>query len=92
MVYYMSTTMSTVGLGDYRPYSDFERLIIIPFFVFGLLIFSYMNNMMLEITFRVQEQLKDSHDLNGLTVFVTTLRKRFNHDRPLTSSFEDQLD
>lgn len=89
MVYYMSTTISTVGLGDYRPYSDFERLIIVPFFLFGLLIFSYMNNMMLEITFRVHEQLKDGQNLSQLTIFVTILRKRFNYNMPLSNNFED---
>ena len=57
LLYYMCTTMSTVGLGDFRPYSDFERVIILPFFLFGLLIFSYMNNEMLNITFGIQAQL-----------------------------------
>ena len=67
--------MSTVGLGDFRPYSDFERVIILPFFLFGLLIFSYMNNEMLAITFGVQAQLQDNQDLSGLMLFISTLQK-----------------
>ena len=75
LLYYMCTTMSTVGLGDFRPYSDFERVIILPFFLFGLLIFSYMNNEMLAITFGVQAQLQDNQDLSGLMLFISTLQK-----------------
>ena len=40
--YFISTTLSTVGLGDFRPISDLERLEIIPYLLFGYLIFSYL--------------------------------------------------
>ena len=42
MFYFISTTLSTVGLGDYRPVSDIERLEIIPYMLFGYLLFSYL--------------------------------------------------
>lgn len=83
--------MSTVGLGDFRPYSNFERVLILPFFLFGLLLFSYMNNEMLEITFGVQAQIQDIHDLNGLQVFISTLQKKYNENRTLHNDFENKL-
>lgn len=91
LLYFMSTTMSTVGLGDFRPYSDFERVIILPFFLFGLLIFSYMNNEMLEITFGIKEQLSDVQDINGLQSFISMLRRNFNNGKQLQNNFEDKM-
>ena len=43
MIYFMATTMSTLGLGDFRPISDGERVMIVPFLLFGLLVFAYIN-------------------------------------------------
>ena len=50
MFYYISTTLSTVGFGDYRPISDSERVEIIPYLLFGYLIFSYLIGEMQEIS------------------------------------------
>ena len=40
--YYISTTLSTVGLGDFHPKSDNERVLISIYMLFGYLIFSYL--------------------------------------------------
>ena len=42
MFYYMTTTMSTVGFGDFRPTNDFERAFIIPYLLFGYLFFGFI--------------------------------------------------
>ena len=39
-MYFSFTTLSTVGFGDVRPYSDVERLITIIVLVAGVSIFS----------------------------------------------------
>ena len=83
--------MSTVGLGDFRPYSNFERVIILPFFLFGLLIFSYMNNEMLSITFGIQAQVQDLNDMNGLQIFISMLQQKYNYNRKLGNNLEDKL-
>ena len=44
LFYYMTTTMSTVGLGDFRPTNSFERIIIIFYLLAGFLFFSYILN------------------------------------------------
>lgn len=64
MFYYLSTTLSTVGLGDYRPTNNFERLLIVPVMLVGLLVFSYMNGILLEIALVVGSHLRDSNDLS----------------------------
>lgn len=40
LLYFSFTTLSTVGLGDYVPKSNSERLVIIVIFLFGISIFS----------------------------------------------------
>lgn len=40
VTYYMFTSMSTVGFGDYHPKSDFERVLCSVILVFGVAIFS----------------------------------------------------
>ena len=40
VTYFMFTSMSTVGFGDYHPKSDFERVIITIILIFGVAIFS----------------------------------------------------
>ena len=42
MTYYAFTTLSTIGLGDYYPKSDFERALLIVILIFGVSIFSYI--------------------------------------------------
>lgn len=45
MMYFSFTTLSTIGLGDYNPRSDFERLFIVVTIMFGVAILSlFMEN------------------------------------------------
>ena len=43
MVYWALTTLSTIGLGDYYPLSNFERGMMCFGFLMGVAIFSYIN-------------------------------------------------
>lgn len=42
VTYYMFTSLSTVGFGDYNPRSNFERVFIALVLLFGVAIFSYI--------------------------------------------------
>ena len=42
VVYYMFTTLSTVGFGDFNPKSEFERLIITFILIIGVACFSFI--------------------------------------------------
>jgi len=48
-VYYMFTSLSTVGFGDFNPRSDFERIFISFILVFGVAIFSYIISILIEM-------------------------------------------
>ena len=49
MVYYTMTTLSTIGFGDYHPWSDEERLFQVILFISGVSIFSYLMGVFIEI-------------------------------------------
>ena len=49
MTYYMFTTMSTVGFGDFHPISDLERLACTFVLVGGVAIFSVIMGNFIEI-------------------------------------------
>ena len=82
MFYYMITTMSTVGLGDYRPTNDFERLIIIPYLLFGYLFFGFIVGETQEVVEGLSNSMKDFHDMNNLFKFLDTIRRLFNRGIP----------
>lgn len=78
MFYFITTTLSTVGFGDFRPISDFERLEIVPYLLFGYLLFSYMNSQILTLTYVIRDQMASIYDYNGLNLFVKTLKSKYN--------------
>ena len=90
MLYFMTTTLSTVGLGDFHPKSNVERLVIVPYIIFGVLLFSHMNTEILSLTFKIKNSYVNFHDINGLHLFINTLRK-FNKECKLHNGFEDKL-
>ena len=49
MTYWAFTTLSTVGFGDIHPISNEERVFCSFIFLFGVLIFSYIMNVFMEI-------------------------------------------
>jgi voltage-gated potassium channel len=52
--YFASTTLSTVGFGDYYPVSDEERLVGSFFLLFGVAIFSYFMGELCEMIIKLQ--------------------------------------
>ena len=49
VIYFAFTTLSTVGFGDYYPYSDVERLFGAFLLLFGVAIFSLFMGVFIEI-------------------------------------------
>lgn len=91
MYYFIVTTLSTVGLGDYRPISNFERIEIIPYFLFGYLVFSYINGEILALSFVIRDRISNTNDINGLTFFIKTLKRKFNGAKTLSKDIELRL-
>jgi hypothetical protein len=61
LVYFMFTTLTTVGFGDYVPKSDFERIIISAGLLFGVSIFSYIMGEFLEMINATDDTTDDAN-------------------------------
>ena len=91
VTYYMFTTISTVGLGDYHPKSDFERLICTFILVTGVTIFSMIMGNFIEIieSFRsFNDDLDRGQELMRFFLVLTKL----NHYRPLHDNFQRTIE
>ena len=53
MIYFSFTTLSTVGIGDFHPRSNFERSIIAPTLLFGAMCLAYISNEFVKITLKL---------------------------------------
>jgi len=53
MFYFSFTTLSTVGLGDFHPKNDFEKMMMVPFMFVGVICFSFITGQFLELTDRI---------------------------------------
>ena len=49
MFYFASTTLTTVGFGDFNPKSDIERMLCAAIMMFGVMIFSYILGIFMEM-------------------------------------------
>jgi len=48
-IYYSFTTLSTVGFGDFHPRSNTERIFVAFFMLFGVMIFSYIMGVFIDM-------------------------------------------
>ena len=66
MIYFAFTTLSTIGFGDFHPRGDFERIVIVIVFLFGVAIFSYVMGNFLEILRKYKEFNLEPEDFDKL--------------------------
>ena len=83
--YYMFTSLSTVGFGDYNPRSDNERLVCLAILLFGVSIFSYVMSAFMEIVNQYSVSQKELEDYDNLIVFFSMFT-RFNGGKPIKVS------
>ena len=81
-MYWAYTTITSVGLGDYAPRSDGERLICIFIILFGVSVKSYIMGKFWDILANYKSMHADIDDGDNLTLFLNTLC-RFNKHKPL---------
>jgi len=87
----MFTSLSTVGFGDFRPYSSLERLVCATVLLLGVAIFSYIMGKFIEIL-DVFKSLNDSlDDGDNLGKFIGILRK-YNNNKPIDPDFKLKLE
>lgn len=59
LMYYMLTSLSTIGFGDYYPRSDYERLNCAFGMLAGVAIFSFVMGNFIDILNKTKEMDKD---------------------------------
>lgn len=84
LVYYMFTSLSTVGFGDFHPRSNTERFVCSMILLFGVAIFSYVMATFTEILVEYKDLNADLDEGDRLTQFFGLLQK-FNEDCPISS-------
>ena len=77
LLYFSFTSLTTVGFGDVNPRSDGERLFIAFGLLFGVLIFGYIMNQLIETIDSVKLFYKDNGDDDELRHFFEVM-KHFN--------------
>lgn len=62
MIYFSITTLTTIGFGDYHPRNNVERIIILITLLFGVMIFSIIMQMFLEVIDALNMVEKENED------------------------------
>ena len=91
LTYFLFTTLSTVGLGDFHPVTNSERILCSIIMLFGVMLTSLMienlNNMVAEL-----RALNKSMDDSGrLHLFLSTIKK-LNGDAKLQRDLEFRIE
>jgi hypothetical protein len=89
--YFAFTSLSTVGLGDFHPRGNIERVCTGFMLLFGVAIFSYIMGNFIEILSEFKEFHKEIDDGDNLSRFFGTL-KYFNGQRDIELKFKESLE
>ena len=91
LTYYAFTTLSTVGLGDYHPVTDNERISCAFIMLYGVMVTSIVMesfSLMLKELRNFNKSYEESAKLN---LFLGTLKK-FNEYIPLQKNYQQTLE
>ena len=89
--YFAFTSLSTVGLGDYHPRGDIERLCTSFMLLFGVAIFSYVMGNFIEILSEFKEFHKEIDDGDNLSRFFGIL-KYFNGQKYIDINLKEKIE
>ena len=90
-LYYTLTSLSTIGFGDFVPQNSIERVVCSFILLFGVAIFSYIMNCLLELVNQYNHHVGDFDDGDELNRFFGTLTK-FNKNKALDQSFMNKYE
>ena len=91
MTYFMFTSLSTVGFGDYHPRSTPERIVVAFILLFGVAIQSYIMGNFADILAEFKDYNDELEEGDMFTKFFGTLVK-FNGQKKLDLNFQRQLE
>ena len=90
-VYFAFTSLSTVGFGDFVPWSNFERILGSQMILFGVMIFSYCMSKFIEMMTTVLEFNSTLEDGDSLSKFFGVCEK-FNHNQPFNLELKRKIE
>ena len=73
VMYFMFTTMSTVGFGDFNPKSEIERIIMTFILIIGVTCFAYIMSQLIEILLEVQMITAENNEGEELSQWILLL-------------------
>lgn len=85
MLYFAVTTLTTVGFGDFHPRSDAERAIMTVVLLSGVMVFSLLMGVFVEIMRHFNTLTADNEDSTNLARFFGLMEK-FNRGQRLKRS------
>jgi hypothetical protein len=91
VVYFIFTTLSTVGFGDYNPKSEIERIFTTIILLVGVACFSYIMGQFIEILMNLQTVTADNEDSENLSKWLGLLA-HFNNNKPLPKNMTKQFE
>lgn len=89
--YWAFTTLTTIGLGDYHPRSDYERLLCAVIFLVGVSIQSIIMGNFMDILIQINLMTEDLDDGDNLTRFFGCL-KNYNYGKDISLEFQHKLE
>jgi len=90
LTYFAFTTLSTVGLGDYHPVQNNERLLGTFILLFGVWITSFIMENLNNMITQLNSLFKNFEQNSELNHFLGTLEK-FNGDKKLTPLISQRI-
>lgn len=73
LLYYSCTSLTTIGLGDFHPKADLERIVCAFVILFGVMLFSFISSNLIVILQKFRDYRKPLGDLDALNRFIFTL-------------------
>ena len=89
-IYFLFTSLSTVGLGDYHPRSNDERILGVFVLLFGVMIFSSMMGNFIDIIQVFSNLDQEFEDAPNLSRFLGTLQY-FNNGKVLKEDTQQKI-
>jgi hypothetical protein len=84
--YWATTTLASVGYGDYTPKNNSEYVVCALIFLIGVASFSFIMGNFIDMLMEFKTVTAENEDHAGLSKFFGLL-SRFNRGRPLHSEF-----
>lgn len=91
VVYFLMTSLTTVGLGDYHPVQNIEYVVGAFMLLFGVLIFSNFMNIFMDLIFKYKTHVSDFDEGDELAKFIGTLN-RFNYNEEIKIELKEWLE